>query len=165
MAEDFFLLLAAPPAPLQRTLSVQAARLLAGQLCAAVAHRQAAARALADRFKAAGTARSTGDPVSAAAPLRPLDLHVLVPIPDDILHLGPDHPDALAWLWTHWGTTEPLRHVAEPAGQVRRRQHGEAPRLDIHFWSADWTPWPALAQAAARWPTLRFDTRPTYENP
>jgi len=33
----------------------------------------------------------------------------------------------------------------------------------LSFWSADWTPWQALAQVAAHWPTLRFDTRPTYD--
>ena len=28
-----------------------------------------------------------------------------------LLRLGPDDPAALAWLWTHWGTTQALRHV------------------------------------------------------
>jgi hypothetical protein len=165
MAEDFFLLLATPPPPQQRTLSLQGARVLAGQLCTAVANRQTAARALAERGRTWQDARSTGDAGLTPAKLRPLDLHALVPIPDDILHLGPDHPQARAWLWTHWGTTEPLRHVAESAAQVRRRQPGEEPRLEISFWSADWTPWQALAQAAARWPDLRFVTQPSYEDP
>ena len=43
----------------------------------------------------------------------PLDLHRLVPTPAPLLRLGPDHPETLAWLWAHWGTTWPLRHVAE----------------------------------------------------
>jgi hypothetical protein len=33
----------------------------------------------------------------------------------------------------------------------------------VTFWSADWTPWRALAQIAARWPSLRIDTRPSYD--
>jgi len=34
--------------------------------------------------------------------------------------LAPDHPDTLAWLWAHWGTTAALRHVAvEPAPALR----------------------------------------------
>jgi chromatin segregation and condensation protein Rec8/ScpA/Scc1 (kleisin family) len=41
----------------------------------------------------------------------PFDLHVLVPMTDQILRLGPDDP-VLGWPWEHWGTTQPLRHVA-----------------------------------------------------
>ena len=48
----------------------------------------------------------------------PFDLHALVPVPADVLRLGPDHPDALPWLWAHWGTTQALRHVvASSVGQ------------------------------------------------
>jgi hypothetical protein len=96
LADDWFLLLVAPPAPRPRTLSLAGARLLAGQLREAVAARQAAACARVRRSRAC-----------------PFDLHALLPVPDAILRLGPDHPDALAWLWQHWGTTEALRHVAE----------------------------------------------------
>ena len=96
LAEDWFLLLAAPPPPQLRTVSLAGARLLAGQLREAVAARQAAACARVGRSRAC-----------------PFDLHALLPVPDAILRLGPDHPDALAWLWQHWGTTEALRHVAE----------------------------------------------------
>jgi hypothetical protein len=32
-----------------------------------------------------------------------------------------------------------------------------------NIWSADWTPWRALAQIGARWPTLQVEVRPTYE--
>jgi len=34
--------------------------------------------------------------------------------------------------------------------------------LHLSFWSADWTPWRALATVAVAWPALRFDVRPTY---
>jgi hypothetical protein len=148
LAEDWFLLLAAPPAPQQRTVSLAGARVLAGQLREAVAARQAAACARVGRSRAC-----------------PFDLHALLPVPDAILQLGPDHPDALSWLWRHWGTTEALRHVAEEpdaAGDPRRPAAGEAV-FRVDFWSADWTPWFALLRLRAAWPALRFDIRPSYD--
>ena len=81
LAEDWFLLQAAPPAPQQRTLSIAGARMLASQLREAVAARQAAACARVGRSRAC-----------------PYNLHALLPVPDAILRLGPDHPEALAWL-------------------------------------------------------------------
>ena len=95
-----------------------------------------------------------------------LDLHTLVPVPVAVLALGPDHPDALAWLWAHWGTTEALRHVAlEPGPALRTPLPAELAQIRISFWSADWTPWRALAQVAARWPGLQLDVRPSYDPP
>ena len=78
--------------------------------------------------------------------------------------LGPDHPRTLAWLWQHWGTTQALRHLIEKPGRPRRPAAvvGQG-AWRLGFWSADWTPWRALATLARRWPTLRFDTRPTYD--
>ncbi|MDA8249378.1 MAG: hypothetical protein M0Z28_09375 [Rhodospirillales bacterium] len=150
MEEDFFHLLVSPPAPQRRTLSVAGARIVAGQLRDAVRRRHALAVA------------RTG---SRACPF---DLHALVPVPDDILRRGPDDPDALVWLWAHWGTTQELRHVTADtaASQGGRHQPAEGEMVfRLTFWSADWTPWRALAQLAAHWPALRFDTRPTYEAP
>jgi len=138
--EDFFLRLAAPVKG-PRTLSLDGARMLAAELRDAVAHRHAAAVARVGR--------------SAACPF---DLHALVPVPADVLRLGPDHPDALLWLWTHWGTTQALRHV------VRRPSPGEGRQgFSVGFWAADWTPWRALATVRAAWPALRIEVRPKYE--
>jgi hypothetical protein len=148
LAEDWFLLLAAPPAPQQRTVSLAGARVLAGQLREAVAARQAAACARVGRSRAC-----------------PFDLHALLPVPDAILRLGPDHSDALSWLWQRWGTTEALRHVAEDrdaAGGPLHAAAGEAV-FRVDFWSADWTPWRALLHLRAAWPALRFDIRPSYD--
>ena len=146
LAEDWFLLLAAPPAPQQRTVSLAGARVLAGQLREAVAARQAAACARVGRSRAC-----------------PFDLHALLPVPDAILRLGPDHPEALSWLWQHWGTTEALRHVAEDAaGDPLHAAAGEAV-FRVDFWSADWTPWRALLRLREAWPALRFDIRPSYD--
>jgi hypothetical protein len=151
MAEDFFHLLAAPPAragslvPPARSLSLSGARILADQLCAAAAQRHALAT------RQVGHSR-----------VCPFDLHALVPVPEAVLRRGPDDPDALDWLWAHWGTTQPLRHVAEIAAPMRApAKPGEAVWA-VAFWSADWTPWRALTEIAARWPRLHFDTRPTY---
>lgn len=154
MEEDLFHLLVAPPTPAaalrppQRTLSVTGARILAGQLRAAAAQRQALAVARV------GSSRAC-----------PFDLHALVPVPAAVLACGPDDPAALAWLWQHWGTTHPLRHVAadlDAAAARGRLPPGEA-AWAVTFWSADWTPWRALAQIQARWPALRFDTSPRYD--
>jgi hypothetical protein len=155
MAEDFFHLLVAPPAragsliPPPRSLSLAGARIVADQLCAAVARRQAMAAAQIGHSRAC-----------------PFDLHALVPVPDAVLRRGPDDPLALDWLWAHWGTTQTLRHVAadaaEAAAQCARLPAGQAVWA-VRFWSADWTPWRALARIAAAWPTLRFTTRPSYD--
>jgi hypothetical protein len=142
MEEDFFLMLAAPPSGQARTLSLQGARLLAAALRAAVARRHALATALVGH--------------SAACCF---DLHALVPVPGEVLRLGPDHPDALFWLWTQWGTTQALRHVALRRGEGR----AEAGALRVSFWSAEWTPWRALETIRKAWPGLRVAVRPIYE--
>ena len=136
--EDAFLRLAASP---RRTLSLEGARLLAGELRGAVGRRHA--RAMAQ----VGCSRAC-----------PFDLHALVPVPGQLLRLGSDDPEALAWLWAHWGTTAALRHVA-------LRPAEEADALRVSFWAADWTPWRAIAAVREAWPGLRFDLRPVYDLP
>jgi hypothetical protein len=146
LAEDLFHLLVAPPAPQRRRLSLAGARVLARQLCDAAERRHEAAVARVGHSR-----------------ICPFDLHALVPVPSDILSRGPDHPDSLAWLWAQWGTTEALRRVVlEPALVLRNPLPAGTATLRLSFWSADWTPWPALAVAAARWPALRFAVAPTY---
>ena len=134
--EDAFLRLAASP---QRSLSLEGARLLAGELRGAVGRRHARAVAQVGRSRAC-----------------PFDLYALVPVPGRVLRLGPDHPEALAWLWAHWGTTAALRHVSP-------RPAEEAHDLRVSFWAADWTPWRAIAALQEAWPALRFDVRPIYD--
>jgi len=149
--EGMLHLLLRPPAPGHRILSAAGARALAGQLREAAALRHAAVLARAGRSRAC-----------------PFDLHQLVPVPEAVLRLGLDHPDAVRWLWEHWGTTEMLRGVQEDhyatlgRHPVLRQDPGA---LHLSFWSADWTPWRALAAIAGRWPALRFDTQPNYDGP
>ena len=76
-------------------------------------------------------------------------------------HLDLDRVEEDAFLRLAAPTTEALRHVAlapdrqegAPAGAVFR----------FSFWTADWTPWRALATVRARFPALRFDVQPHYE--
>ena len=140
-AEDWFHLLAAPPAPQRRSLSLEGCRILAGQLRDAAEARQ---RRVAER---AGASRAC-----------PLDLHRLLPVPERLLRLGPEHPEALAWLWQHWGTTQALRGVvALPVARPGRPVRQDPGLLWLGFWAADWTavadhsdPAGPLAGAAAR---------------
>ncbi len=158
MEEDLFHLLIAPPPPHARTLSVVGARVLAGQLRDAVERRHGLAVARVGRTGRAGGSRAC-----------PFDLHALLPVPDDVLRLGPDDAAARRWLWENWGTTQALRHVADDAaaGLHTRRPPATPSALGeavfaVTFWSADWTPWRALAQLAHRWSGLRLDVRPHY---
>ena len=150
LAEDCFHRLVAPPPPRQRSLSLAGARMVAGQLRDAVARRHDLAVARVGRSQAC-----------------PFDLHALVPVPADILRRGPDDPVSLQWLWEHWGTTRALRHVtADPAaGPDRQPQPGGESGIRIGFWSADWSPWRALARIAAGFPALRFALCPAYDPP
>jgi hypothetical protein len=147
-AEEWFHRLAAPPEPQRRTLSLEGARILAGQLRDAA---EARGRLVAER--------------AAASRACPLDLHRLLPVPARVLRLGPDSPDARAWLWTAWGTTEALRgvvHLPVPApGGPRRAEPG---LFWVGFWSADWTPWRAVVVLRTRWPDLRFQVQPLYSH-
>ena len=148
-AEDWFHLLAAPPTPQQRTLSLEGCRILAGQLRDAAEARQ---RLVSER--------------AAASRACAFCLHQLIPVPDRLLRLGPEHPESRAWLWTHWGTTQALRGVVElpvpRRGQPVRRDPG---LVWLGFWSADWTPWPAILALRARWPGLSIAVRPIYDDP
>jgi hypothetical protein len=148
-AEDWFHLLVAPPAPQRRSLSLEGARILAGQLREAAEHRL---RLAAER---AATSRAC-----------PLDLHRLLPVPERLLRLGPDHPEARAWLWAHWGTTQALRQVVELPVPARGRPRPIDPGLLwLGFWSADWTPWRAILALRTRWPGLKIDVQPLYDDP
>jgi hypothetical protein len=73
-------------------------------------------------------------------------------------------PQSQAWLWAQWGTTRALRQVREIPAPTdgRRRQTGQ---LAVEFWSADWSPWRALAALRHAWPALRFTLRPDYADP
>jgi hypothetical protein len=63
-----------------------------------------------------------------------------------------------------WKGPKLARDAREGIEPARERAPGEAVWV-LTFWSADWTPWRALAQLAASWPTLRFTARPTYDAP
>jgi hypothetical protein len=149
--EDCFHLLVAPPPPQQRSLSLTGARIVAGQLRAAVARRHDLAVGRVGRSRAC-----------------PFDLHALVPVPGEILRRGPDDAESQHWLWQHWGTTRELRHVAAEAAasqDPRRQPNANETGFRVTFWSADWSPWRALAAIGRRFPALRFELHPSYDAP
>jgi hypothetical protein len=127
-------------------LSPTAARILARQLRAAVAAHQQRVLAAAARSLAC-----------------PFDLHALLPVPPALLRRGPDDPASRAWLQTHWGTPQALRHVRLRPVPPDRRLRRSA-RIDYEFWSADWTPWAALATLRRRFPRLVLAIRPDYDD-
>lgn len=143
--EDRFYALVTPPDGTQG-LRPEAARVLARLL-------RAAEEAHADRV--ARAARQSRD--------CPFDLHALIPVPSDLLRRGADDPASRAWLRGHWGVVRALRQVRRLPGREDRRRRRSA-QLDYEFWSADWTPWAALARLRADWPALLFDCRPDYAN-
>jgi hypothetical protein len=126
--------------------------------------RLAAARVLARQLR--GAVELHQDRVTEAvgrSRLCPFDLHALLPVPESLLHQGPDDPGSLAWLRANWGVIRALRHVRlldDPPD--RRRRHSA--RLRYEFWSADWTPWAAFAGLHKAWPSLVFDLRPDYDD-
>lgn len=142
LQEEWFLRMLAP-APAAREISVEGARILAETYRDLVGARH-------DRVLAAvGRSRAC-----------PLDLHALLPVPDAVLQLGPDDPASLDWLWTNWGTTRPLKQVVVLPGSDRRLRRSA--RIGYSFFSADWTPWPAIQALRTRWPGLVLDVQPNY---
>ena len=91
----------------------------------------------------------------------PFDLHAVLPVPPAILLLGPTHPEALAWLAAHWGTTDGVRHAAvRPGASARRRLPAGHTVIGYGFFTMGETPHAAIATLAAGWPDLRFRLQP-----
>lgn len=93
----------------------------------------------------------------------PLDLHRRIPVPPGILRLGEVDPVAKHWLWAHWGTTETVPHVRLVEENADRRRRRSA-LVVIEFYSADWTPWRAIARRRRDWPKPIFSVRPSYDD-
>lgn len=144
MEEDWFLPLASPEEG-TRAISLPGARLLARRLREAAA----ANHARAMERMAQGDTRCV------------FDLQRLLPVPPAVLAMGPDDPQSRDWLWRHWGTAQPLRHVrALPAKSYGRQKQND--RMAVEFWSADWSPWQALRRLRALWPLLGFELTVDY---
>jgi len=141
--EDLFALLLRPP-PEQREIGIEGARSIARET------RQLVREATELVHDVAETSRAC-----------PFDLHRLIPVPWQILRLGPDDPDSVSWMWRHWGTTRTLRRVEEFAlGRPRSQPALHEAATEFWFWSADWSPWPAIEALRLRWPALRLDVSP-----
>jgi hypothetical protein len=143
LEEDFLLPMAAPQDGV-RAISLAGAKILARRLRDAVAlnHQRALARMATDRSC-------------------PFDLHRLLPVPAAILALGPEEGVSRGWLRAHWGVARPLRHVEALPTTLdgRKKRMGQ---LRVGFWSADWSPWQALARLRRAWPDLSLELRPDY---
>ncbi len=141
LEEDWVYTLLAPP-PAERGISVHGARIVASQM-----------RELIETLEIRAADRATDKNC-------PLDLNALVPMPDQLLRLGPEDPAVLAWLWENWGTTWMLRDVAlAPAGRAEVVAPPGQDVVSYRFWSADWTPWRALATVRTRWPALALHVK------
>ena len=141
--DDRFLALVHPPDG-SPGLSPAAARVLAQELRAAAFQHQRRVRAQAGHSR-----------------LCPFDLQALIPIPSALLDLGPDDQATVAWLRAHWGVLQALRNVAWIASGCKKLR-GSKQQLTLEFWSADWTPWPAIAALRRRFADLTFTVTPDY---
>jgi hypothetical protein len=143
LEEDIFVQAVAQP-PVRRSLTVAGCRILARQFCQRVKAHQAHAAARVGASRAC-----------------PLDLHALLPVPPGVLGLGPRHPEALAWLQTHWGITDRLRQVVvrPEATTARRRPAGHAV-IGYGFFTDGETPHAAIRQSGTTWPEVRFVLQP-----
>jgi hypothetical protein len=141
--EDVFLRAASQP-PAQRSLSIQGCHILARQFRTLVEAHHARAIATVGQVQTC-----------------PFDLHALLPVPDTILALGATHPDALAWLSDHWGTTDRLRQaIVRPAATAGRRLPRGHAVVGYGFFTGGQTPHGAIAHLTGRWPALCFALRP-----
>ena len=91
----------------------------------------------------------------------PFDLHVLLPIPSEILQRGPTDPKSLDWLARHWGTRDALRKiVARPNSSAGRRLPSGHVVISYGFFTSGETPRAAIDQLTTRWPILRIVLTP-----
>jgi hypothetical protein len=125
-------------------LSIAGCHMLARQFRQRVEAREAKAAALIGQSRACS-----------------LDLHVLLPIPEEVLQRGPTDPTSLAWLARHWGTRDELRKIVErPDPSPGRRLPAGHTAISYGFFTAGETPRAAIEQLGARWPALRFVLTP-----
>jgi hypothetical protein len=125
-------------------LSIEGCHILARQFCQRIEAHEAKAVALIGRSRAC-----------------PFDLHVLLPIPPDILRHGPTDPTSLAWLATHWDTSDDLRKIVErPNPSAGRRLPAGHGVIAYGFFTSGDTPHAAIDALGTRWPALRFVLTP-----
>jgi hypothetical protein len=141
--EDIFHLAASQPKEI-RALTIEGCRILARQFRERVEARTARAAGLV------GVSRSC-----------PFDLHVLLPVPAEILIYELTHPKAQAWLRDHWGLSDaPRQVVVRSQATAGKRLPAGHTVLGYGFFTQGETPHAAVAKIAAAWPDLRFVLQP-----
>jgi len=139
LEEDLFLMLAKQPAT-DRRLSIEGCHILTRQLALRITTHRVEAAAHAAHSRAC-----------------PFDLHVLLPVPDDLLRQDATKPAATAWMRQHWGPTDALRKVVVRLGATAGKRLPDAHGvISYGFFSLDGTPSPAVAALERRWPGLVF---------
>ena len=152
LEEDIFNLAVSQP-PAERALTIEGCRILARQFRERVEARQARAVALVER-------RESGAALSYQETACPFDLQVLLPVPPNILELGPMAPTALAWLRNRWGTEDRLRKVAVVSNPgPGRRLPSTHSVAGYSFFTIDRPPAAAITAIAEAWPKLRLVLR------
>ena len=121
-------------------------------------------RILARQFRDAIEARRARNEAQPGRATRcPLDLQALVPVPATLLHLGPRHPEAEAWLRRHWGVLDQPRHAGVLKGHTagKRLARGHVP-IVYGFYTEGPAPEAARLALQQRWPALvfRLDRQP-----
>ncbi len=110
-------------------------------------------RVLAGQFRERAEARHARVLAAAGAGCA-LDLHRLLPVPPEVLSLGPDAAAARLWLREWWGT-EALRRVEGQRPRGAAPAAGEA-AWQVGFFAADRPPLAAVERLRPRWPSLEL---------
>jgi len=125
-------------------LSIEGCHILARQFRERIEARDAKAAALIGQSRAC-----------------PFDLHVLLPVPADILRRGATDQKSLDWLARHWGTRDDPRKIVErPNPSAGRRLPAGHTVNSYGFFTSGDTPDAAIVDLGQRWPTLRFVLMP-----
>lgn len=113
-------------------------------------------RILARQFREAAEVRHARLALRSGAAC-PLDFHRLVPVPQRILELGATHPDARAWLRTHWGIAEaPVQVSLLPRLKAGRRLPRDHRAAVYGFFTRNGAPAPVVRRLEEHFPTLTF---------
>ncbi|MBO1360255.1 hypothetical protein J2D73_10700 [Acetobacter sacchari] len=124
-----------------RSLTVEGCRILAHQFRLRAEEQHSQVLALAE----AGDTRC------------PLDLHALLPVPENLLRRGQSDSRSRAWLREQWGVENALRKVVVlPEKKSRSTKSIKSRALQYGFFSEKSLPERAVMRLTELWPALNF---------